>query len=225
MKKINLSAYEIIWFAIFLAVGIVLSIIWGDTLIGFAAFISGILCVLLAAKGSKWNYPIGIINCVTYAWVSYLAGLYGEAMLLMLFYFPMQFVGFYLWGRKTKDDGIVEMQKLSLIKTVFVFTISAVAVIIFGFFLSTLEGQATPYIDSFTSILSIIAAIMMAKRLREFWLVYVVVNIASVIMWAYQLASGNMDAVTMLVMWSAYLVNSVYGAVVWYKSTRSEVNA
>jgi len=217
---IKLSTYEKIWFVAFIAVGIVLSILWGDTAIGFIAFVTGIVCVLLAAKGSKWNYVAGVVNCVTYAWVAYHSGLFGEVGLFLGFYLPLQFIGFYFWKRNTQGDGIVAMDKLSIVKTAIIFAVSLGLVFAFGFFLSTLEGQTTPYLDAFTSVFSVIAAILMLRRWREFWFLYFAVNVVSIIMWLYQLADGNPYAATMLVMWGAYLVNSVYGVYVWYKSTR-----
>jgi len=220
---VRFSLYEIIWFSVFIAVGVALSIRWGDTAIGLVAFLTGIICVLLAAKGSKWNYIAGIINCAAYAWVAYQSGLFGEVALFLGFYLPLQFAGFYFWKNKTQENGVVVMDKLSLIKTVIIFVGSFAAVVVFGLFLSTLEGQATPYLDSFTSVFSVIAAILMLRRLREFWFLYFAVNIVSIAMWLYQLSDGNPYAATMLVMWSAYLVNSIYGIYVWYKTTRVSV--
>lgn len=221
----KLSLYEIIWFIAFIAVGIVLSILWGDTAIGFIAFITGIVCVLLAAKGIKWNYIAGIVNCITYAWVAYHSGLFGEVVLFLGFYLPLQFVGFYLWKKKTQDSGIVLMEKLPVGKTIVIFCASFTMTIAVGMILTTLEGQATPYLDAFTSVFSVIAAILMLRRWREFWWLYFAVNVVSIIMWVYQLADGNPYAPTMLVMWSAYLVNSVYGIYVWYKTTRGAGHA
>ena len=78
--KLRFSAYEAVWFGTFTLIGIVLSIIWGDTVVGFVAFISGILCVLLAAKGSRWNYVVGVVNCLTFSWVAWQVGLFGVVM-------------------------------------------------------------------------------------------------------------------------------------------------
>jgi len=223
MKRIKLSLYEKIWFILFMAVGVALSFIWGDTIVGFVAFISGIICVLLAAKGSKWNYIIGIINCLTYSWVCYQVGLFGDVIENMVFYLPLQFVGFYFWGKKTKDDGIVEMKKLKTFHFGIVVTVSVIATILFGLFLSTLERQVNPYIDSFTNVLTIVAALLMLKRFREYWLFYIVVNVATVALWIIRMVDGSPDAVTVLVMWSAYLVNSIYGAYVWYKGSKTGI--
>jgi nicotinamide mononucleotide transporter len=220
-KLPQLSLYEKLWFIVFTGTGVTLSFLWGDTITGFVAFISGILCVLLAAKGSRWNYVAGVLNCVAYAWVSYQVGLYGEVMLNMMFYFPLQFIGFYLWSKKTKTDGIVEMGKLTLLQSGIVLTVCPVVVCSYGIFLSTLQGQVNPFIDSTTTVLSIGAAILMLKRFREFWLFYIIVNIVSIFMWSLRFGNGDPDASLMIVMWSAYLVNSVYGAYVWYKGTKA----
>ena len=221
MKLIlKLSLYEKLWFILFTAVGVALSFIWGDTIIGFVAFISGIICVLLAAKGSKWNYVIGVVNCLTYAWVCYQVGLFGEVMLNTMFYLPVQFVGFYLWGKKTKADGIVEMKKLSALRIGIVAAISAIAVYGYGLFLASLEGQVDPFVDSFTNVLTVAAALLMLMRYREYWLMYILVNIFSVLLWVLRLADDDPNSVTMIAMWSAYLVNSVYGAFVWFKATK-----
>jgi len=94
--SLNLNLYEKIWFDIFGSIGVVLPIIWNETPIGFIAFFSGIICVLMAAKGLRLNYAVGVVNCIAYSYVSFQSGLYGEVMLNMLYYLPMQFIGFYI---------------------------------------------------------------------------------------------------------------------------------
>lgn len=80
--------FELAWLASFSAVAIVLSILWKDDFLAFSVFLTGVLCVVLAAKGSIWNYAFGIYNSVGYAWLSYHNGLYGEVLLNLLFFVP-----------------------------------------------------------------------------------------------------------------------------------------
>lgn len=40
--------------------------------------LAGVLCVVLATRGNIWTYPVGLYNCVAYAYVAYSNGLYGE---------------------------------------------------------------------------------------------------------------------------------------------------
>jgi len=51
----------------------------------------------------------------------------------------------------------------------------------------------------------------MAFRYREQWMLWIIVNIVSVIMWV------NIGDPMMILMWSAYLINAIYGFVKWSK--------
>ena len=87
-----------------------LSLYWKDTFIGIvSATTTGVICVILTADGKRSSYVWGLINCVTYAYVSYLNGLYGETMLNLIYYVPIQFIGFYAWSKNLNkvdnEDG------------------------------------------------------------------------------------------------------------------------
>ena len=71
MKNRILSAYD--WFLIVgvIASNILYSILSGNIdLVGSVASIAGVLCVVLVAKGSIWNYFFGIVNVSMYAYIS-----------------------------------------------------------------------------------------------------------------------------------------------------------
>jgi nicotinamide mononucleotide transporter len=87
----------------------------------------------------------------------------------------------------------------------------------FGFALSLIETQNTPYIDAATNVLAVAATIMMIRRFREQWAAYIILNVLSVIMWLFRMADGSPDGLLMVVMWSAYLVNACYGLYNWTK--------
>ena len=71
-------------------------------LLGSAAGIAGVFCVVLVAKGSIWNYLFGLVNVSLYAWISYKASLYGDACLNAFYYLPMQFIGWWQWRRRAE---------------------------------------------------------------------------------------------------------------------------
>ena len=101
MKNRILSAYD--WFLIVgvIASNILYSILSGNIdLVGSVASIAGVLCVVLVAKGSIWNYLFGIVNVSMYAYISYKAALYGDAALNALYYVPMQFIGWWQWRKR-----------------------------------------------------------------------------------------------------------------------------
>lgn len=220
MKNKGWSKFELIWLTVFTAVAILLSILWRDTIFGLSIFVSGVLCVVLAAKGNIWTYYFGMYNSIAYAWLSYHNGFYGETMLNALFFVPMNVIGWAAWRRKM-DNNTVMMRKMSWKMFGLSVLICLVGTGAYGYWLSTLNSQNTAYIDAFTNCASIIATIIMTLRYREQWIFYISINVFSIIMWTYRLANGSDNAATMVVMWSAYLVNSIYGLYVWNKGYRA----
>jgi nicotinamide mononucleotide transporter len=214
------TRFEMAWLFTFTMINVYLFFAWSDSLIGLISSFSGMLCVVLVAKGKISNYYFGIIQTLTYAYIAYGYGLYGEAMLNALFYFPIQFIGIYLWRKNKTERGVkgedVKVRSLSkmgwlyTLLTIFILTIG------YGFFLKYLGGNNV-WTDSATNVLSIAAQIMMLKRLTEQWLLWIAVNVLSIFLWLSVLLSQGGNDFSMLVMWSAFLVNSIYGYLNWRK--------
>jgi nicotinamide mononucleotide transporter len=91
-----------------------------------------------------------------------------------------------------------------------------------GFGLSFIPEQNTAYIDAATNILSVAATILMMMRFREQWVCYIVLNVLTIIMWSIRAANGSPDGLLMIVMWSAYLINAVYGFYNWTKGAAAK---
>ncbi|TCJ03946.1 nicotinamide riboside transporter PnuC [Cytobacillus praedii] len=222
------TIFEKLWLIIFTLINIYLFFAWDDTILGLITSISGMLCVVLVAKGKVSNYYFGIIQTGTYAYIAYGYGLYGEVMLNALFYFPLQFVGIYLWKQHTTDRKIKgeDIQINVLTKKGWIGTIvSFLAIfILYAFLLKKLGGNVV-WIDSATTTLSVIAQILMLKRYTQQWLFWIAVNVLSIVLWLNALILQGGNDVSMLVMWSAFLINSIYGYYNWskvYKKQKGE---
>jgi nicotinamide mononucleotide transporter len=216
----NWTKFEISWLFTFTMVNIYLFFAWSDSLIGLISSISGMLCVVLVAKGKIANYYFGIVQTLTYAYIAYGYGLYGEVMLNALFYFPIQFIGIYLW-KKNKTDQVVKGEDVkvkSLTSLGWLYTVLSILIltIAYGLFLKYLGGKFV-WNDAATNVLSIAAQILMLKRFTEQWLLWIAVNVLSITLWLSALISQGGNDFSMLVMWSAFLVNSIYGYVNWRK--------
>lgn len=213
--------WEISW--LILACGIItgLSIYWGDTLMGIISATTGVACVICTGKGKLSAYVFGLINCVLYAIISYKAKLYGETMLNALYYVPMQFYGFYIWSKNMNEETKEVIKKAMTWKMRGLFTLLiGIGTIIYGLVLNYL-GDSNPYLDSFTTVCSVFAMVISIKMYAEQWIIWVVVNIASVIMWAIAFSSGN-DNIATLLMWCVYLINAVIMLIKWMKEANKK---
>lgn len=222
---VNWSRFEVLWIITFSLIAIVLAVLLNDTVFGFSVFFTGIICVILTAKGNIWNYLWGTYNSAGYAWLSYQNGLYGEVILNAGYFLPMQLVGWLMWRKKIDNEigrNIVKMKRQTPVQLVSWLVVSFILTLIGGSFFSLIRGQNTPYLDVCTNVLSIIAMVLMAKRYAEQWIYWILVDIISILMWSYRLNTGVEGSGTMIVMWGAFLVNAVYGYIKWLSKTRKE---
>lgn len=213
---------EVMWLLSATIVITALSIYWGDTPLGIASALTGVVCVILTAKGNILCYAWGLVNCALYAYIGFQNHYYGEFMLNAFYYVPMQFVGFYIWKKHINEDsGTVKTRLMSNKNKLILLGISIVGVLGWGFWLEKLGGQL-PYIDAITNVLSIIAMIISIKRYAEQWILWIVIDIVSVGMWIYAMTNGS-DNIGTLLMWSVYLANAIWGYLKWKKDSKITV--
>lgn len=231
MKNRILSLYD--WFLIVgvIASNIIYTILSGNVdVVGSVAGIAGVLCVVLVAKGSIWNYLFGIINVSMYAYISYKAELYGDAVLNAFYYVPMQFIGYWQWRKRgaavseaqAEGQGVqVKARRFTWNQRALLAIGCAAAVIAVGFILKHF-GDPQPFKDSTTTVLSIIAQALMALAFMEQWALWIITNIVSVVMWCVCVARGEAHAAVMVIMWVFYLLNSINGLRVWLRLSRRQ---
>lgn len=229
MNNKVLSLYD--WFLIagVIVSNVVYSLLTGTMdVLGSIAAITGVLCVVLVAKGSIWNYLFGLVNVSLYAYISYKASLYGDAALNALYYLPMQFIGWWQWRRRgaamsaaeAGDRGVqVKARRFTWKQRAILFLGCAVAVVAVGFLLKHV-GDPQPFKDSTTTVLSIVAQALMALAFMEQWALWIITNIVSVVMWCVCVSRGEAHAGVMVIMWVFYLLNSINGLRVWMKLSK-----
>ena len=229
MKQKVLNAYD--WFLI---AGVIISnliytVLSGNIdVVGSIAGIAGVLCVVLVAKGSIWNYLFGLVNVSMYAYISYKASLYGDAGLNALYYLPMQFIGWWQWRKRGAavseaeagaEGPQVKARRFNWSQRIVLAAGCTIAVVAGGFLLRYL-GDPQPFKDSTTTVLSIVAQALMALAFMEQWVLWIITNIVSVVMWVVCVTRGEAHAAVMVIMWTFYLLNSVNGLRVWLKLSR-----
>lgn len=227
----NWTLFEKVWMITATVIILGLSLLWKDTTVGFIASISGIWCVILVAKGKLSSYFFGVINAITYGYVAYSYGLMGEAQLNWYFYLPLQVVGFVLWYRNSKQSeklGVefkngqeIQAKKLNFKNWLILIPSVLAAYFGYSYYLNDI-GSNFAGLDALAVVLSIFAQILMMLRYTEQWLLWIVINVITVALWFFVLLTHGGNDWSMLVMWIAFLVNSVYGYINWNKISKQE---
>lgn len=209
------------WLAIALVMFTGTSLLTSSSSLSMVVLITNVICVILVAQGKLSNYIWGTVAVVAYSYISYNNGYYGETILNTFIYLPLQFIGFYLWhkNRENIDDTATKtVITKKLTPTMRIIGVVSVPLCIVGltYFLNSIGGKLALY-DSSTTILSIVAMVLMVYRLKEQWYVWIIVNIISFYMWSVLYFEGNPDGLVIVFMWVLFLINSIYGCVKWHK--------
>lgn len=208
------------------ALMIVLSFIWKDTPIGTLSAVTGVISVVLCAKGRVSNYVFGMVYVTAYAYVAFQNKLYGEVMMNLLYYVPMNVIGFVTWTKLAKKKAEsaqtgdvskdVETRHMSSKQRWMTFVIAVVVILAYWQLLKFMGGNLA-LIDSCSTIVSIIAMYLQVMRYTESWIMWIFTNLISIVLWLTAMLTQDSNNITMLLMWSAYLVNSTYGYINWKK--------
>lgn len=183
-------------------------------LIDGIAAVSGIFCVVLCAKGKKEQYIWGLINVIGYIVIAFINKYYGEVMLNMIYYLPSQFLGYFLWNKhQNKKNNKVEGRKLNLKKSILLLLLCTFSILGYKLILDLLGGNAT-LLDSASTMVSVVANTLMLLRYREQWLLWIIIDTITVVMW---MIAGDFIMVTM---WLVYLINAFYGYYNWTKMAK-----
>lgn len=222
------TKFELTWISIFLLVNTYLFFAFGDTLLGLISSTAGVLCVVLAGKGKISTYYVGIIQASTYAYIAFTYGLYGESMLNAAFFLPIQFIGIYLWRKNTVNKSIhgedVKVKRLNKRQMWQLAGITVAASIVYAYFLDIIGGQQVR-LDSVAVVLSVIAQILMIKRYVEQWVLWITVNVLTITLWIIVLVQQGGNDWNMVLMWTAFLFNSIYSYRNWDKIHKGQVTA
>ncbi|MED7819747.1 MULTISPECIES: nicotinamide riboside transporter PnuC [unclassified Francisella] len=217
------NAFEILWLICSVVVLGLISILTTDKYLVLTtiATVTGMLNLFLIAKGKILNYFFAFINNLTYAYVCYQQGIFGQFLLFTFFFFPMQFYGLYNWTKPQNigENNDIVTRSLNNKQRLYLFIGIVIAAILYGVFIlkGIFNQQVGLFADSLTGVVSVVAIILMVKAYLEQWALWIVINTLSTIIWIQQYISGSSDSIAFLAMWLIYLFNAVYGYVNWKK--------
>lgn len=145
--------------------------------VDWVATATALIYVLLAARENIWCWFWGIISCSLWAYASFFFyQLYLDA-LLQLFYVAMGFVGIYQWKYGGSQQGGVPIGRLSLRQHLSLLAGGTAAALLFGYFFDEYTPAAATYWDAFTTIFSILATLILVRKILDNWAYWIVVDL------------------------------------------------
>ena len=135
----------------------------------------GLAYLLLAVRRNLWCWLCAFASTAIYLVIFWRASLYMQTA-LQVFYLVMAGVGFYDWKRGRTEQGDVAIRSWTKIQHLAALVAVLCATLINGWLLSRQTQAVTPYLDSFVTWASVITTWMVARRVIENWLYWVIVD-------------------------------------------------
>lgn len=208
------SLFDKLFVVLFTLSLITVQLITDSTLISLGCSLLGIMYVVLVRMGHKYAMVFGAIQAFIYCVISFTSGIYGDFMLNTYNVVVMTY-GYIQWNKNSKEAhlDVRDLDTIGACKVVSVMLGGYVTLLT----LLTILGGFNPWLDAFTTVVSMTGLYLTANRYRQCWIAWNLNNLVSVILWTTLYMSGNPNAPVMIFMFGCYLVNSIYATIQWYK--------
>ena len=148
----------------------------------------GFIAIFLQIRQNVWYWLVSIIMVSMYIYIYISAKLYAD-MSLQVYFLVISFYGWYMWlFGNTQNDQHSELRVSSASKKMM--GVLMVVVLFLFFFITwiliTFTNSDLPYWDSFTTSLSFVATWMLARKILENWLIWIIVDAVSVGIYVYK---------------------------------------
>ena len=150
------------------------------------AFVLAIAMVVLNMRVNPLAWPLAIASSLLYVGLFWQSRLYGDAS-LQVFFAVVAVWGWWQWLRGTQEGGTaLQVRRLPERRRWQLLAALAVAWPATGLFLKTFTDTDVPWWDAFPTAASVLGQWLLGRKYLENWLVWVVVNVASVGLFAYK---------------------------------------
>lgn len=156
-------------------------------------------------------------------WVYYRAGLYAD-FAMNCYYFIIAIYGYAVWtmrGRRAKKEGKKQLPITHIPMKILAICIVAFAGVygIIVYWLLNFTDSTVPWLDGFTTALSIIAMWMLARKYIEQWIAWILVDGVCVYLYIFK------DRPFYAVLYGCYTVIAFFGYAKWRRLMRESCNS
>ena len=149
-----------------------------EQIVELVAVIFGLAYVFLAIRIHHWCWYMTLCSGALFLWLFWNVELYLMS-LLQLFFLGIAIYGIFKWN---PNSNSMEKQ-IKIIKPkhhLYILSLIVLSSILIGWFLNHYTDDAFPYLDTFTALGSLITSWMVAKKILENWLYWVVIDAVSI---------------------------------------------
>ena len=212
----QLSRFEKLLWAVsvfFTAVSFALS--GGQGILTFCASLIGVTALIFVAKGEPLGQLLTIVFSLLYGIISLRSRYYGEMMTYLGMTAPIAAASLVSWLKHPAREGEtqVKIERISPLKTIMIFLISAVVTFVFYFILKYFD-TASLYISTLSVFTSFSACALLLARSPFYALAYASNDIVLIMLWVIA-SFADISNIPMIMCFIMFLINDLYGFINW----------
>lgn len=171
----------------------------------------GLIYIFLSIRQRIWTWPVGLLTSLLYCVVFFQSKFYAD-MALQVYYVGVSIYGWYHWLRgNTGNPGKLPVTATPRRYWIPLLVISLLLFLLISFVLKTFTDSPVPVGDGFTTAFSLTATWMLARKYLEHWLIWIVVDLLSAVLYATK------DLWATVVLFAVYTGMAVAGYLEWKK--------
>lgn len=143
----------------------------------YIAVLLSLAYVLFAVKESQWCWPAAFISTFIYT-VMYWNGALLMESALNVYYMIMAVIGWRMW-QQGQLKVVAPIVSWSLSRHMLIIGATTLISIIMGFVMDNYTHAELAYLDSFTTCFAVMTTYLVAKKVLENWLYWIIIDAAS----------------------------------------------
>lgn len=178
------------------------------------SFITGLICVWLTVRQNIWNFPIGLLNVITFCIVFFESHLYADAG-LQIVYFVLGVMGWYLWLYGGKDRTELKVSRATRAELAGVVAACVLLTLSLWETLQYFGGSASLF-DAITTSISLCAQWLLNRKALENWILWIIADLIYIPLYIYK------DLYLTAALYAVFLGLAVMGLYKWQQSWQVE---
>lgn len=186
-----------------------------DNYIEILGVITSLIYLYFSVRQHIWLWPFGIISSALFIYIFYINRFYAD-MSLQGYYLLISIYGWYHWarGKRPEDSDKLPVTRIRLSTALILFIIFILLWLLIAVLLIHLTDSDVPWGDAFTTAGSIVATWMLARKILEHWIIWVIVDAVSVGLYLYK------DMYPTVILYFIFTVIAVIGFYKWKNNMR-----
>lgn len=149
--------------------------------------ISALVYLYFSIKQNVWLWPLGFLASAVYTIVYWQTGFYAD-MVLQVYYLIVSLYGWYHWVFESGNDkgDALPVTRVRKKQGAVLLGVSLLLFVLIAFVLNRFTDSDVPIGDALTTAFSVTATWMLARKILEHWLVWIVVDALAMVLYLYK---------------------------------------